>query len=99
MIDAELITRRNGRYFLTSFGKIVYEAQMLIGRARQNCWKLKAVDVIESSSNRTLSPEERDGFIGNLIAYNELKGILLSGNETKENNQELISLQQQTSHL
>jgi hypothetical protein len=29
MIDANLITRRSGRYFLTSFGKVVYEAQML----------------------------------------------------------------------
>jgi hypothetical protein len=92
MIDAGILTRRSGRYFLTSLGKIVYETQMLIGRAQQITWKLKAIDAIESSSNNTLSPEERDGFISNLIADNELKGILLGRN--KENSQELIALQQ-----
>jgi hypothetical protein len=93
MVDANLITRRNGRYFLTSFGKIVYEAQMLIGRAQQNYWKLKAVDTIESSSNNTLSLEERDRLISSLIVDNELKEILLGVNKRKENNQELIALQ------
>jgi hypothetical protein len=32
---------------------------MLIGRAQQHYWKLKAVDTIESSSSNTLTPEER----------------------------------------
>lgn len=94
MVNANLITRRSGRYFLTSFGKVVYEAQMLIGRAQQSYWKLKAVDTIESSSNNTLTTEERDRLISSLIVDNELKGILLSGKKSKENNQELISLQQ-----
>jgi hypothetical protein len=97
MLDAGIITRRSGRYFLTSFGKVVYEAQMLLGRAQQSYWKLKAVDAIESSSN-TLTLEERDRLISSLIVDNELKGILLSGNKSKENNQELIALQQ-TLHI
>jgi hypothetical protein len=63
MIDAGIITRRSGRYFLTSFGKVVYEAQTLIGRAQQSYWKLKAVDTIESSSNNALTPEDRDRLI------------------------------------
>jgi hypothetical protein len=97
MIDAGIITRRSGRYFLTSFGKVVYEAQMLIGKAQQSYWKLKAVDTIQSSSN-TSTLEERDRLISSLIVDNELKGILLSRNKSKENNQELITLQQ-TLHL
>jgi predicted transcriptional regulator len=51
LVKAGLIIRRNGNYFLTSFGKVVYEAQMLIGKAKQSYWKLKAIDSIESSSH------------------------------------------------
>ena len=96
LINADLVARKKGRYFLTSFGKVVYEVHTLIGRAEQNYWKLKTVDTIESSSNNTLTPEERDRLISSLIVDNELKEILLGA--SKENNQELISLQQ-TSHL
>src|SRR6266516_3828493 len=46
LTNAGLITRSNGKYSLTSFGKIVYEAQILIGKAKQNYWKLKAIDSI-----------------------------------------------------
>ncbi len=88
MIDADLIRRRNGKYFLTSFGKVVYEAHILIGRAQENYWKLKAVESIESSNNE-LTPEQRDRFINGLIADNDLKRILLSNNS-----RELITLQQ-----
>jgi len=94
MTDAGLITRRSGRYFLTSLGKVVYQAQILIGKAQQDYWKLKAIDSIESSNN-ALTLEERDRFINSLIADNDLKEILLSS--SKENNdQELIAPQQQS---
>jgi predicted transcriptional regulator len=83
LTNADLITRKNGKYFLTSFGKVVYEAHTLIGRARQNYWKLKAFDAIESS-NAALAPEERGRLINSLIEDNDLKQILLSSNENKE---------------
>ena len=89
MIDAGIITRRSGKYYLTSFGKIVYKTQMLIGRAHQINWKLKALDAIESSSNTKLSSV----LVNSLIEDNDLKEILLSGNKNIENNQELIVLQ------
>jgi hypothetical protein len=73
---------------------VVYETQMLIGRVQQSYWKLKAVDAIESSSSNTLTPEERVRLISSLIMDNELKEILLGRNKCKENNQELITLQQ-----
>jgi hypothetical protein len=92
MIDANLITRRRGRYYLTSFGKVVYEAQMLIGRAQQDYWRLKAIDTIESS-NDALTSEQRDKFIDSLIADNALKRILQNSNESKE----LVTLQQTSS--
>jgi hypothetical protein len=82
MTTAGLITRRNGRYFLTSVGKVVHEAQMLIGRAQQDYWKLRAIDAIEYCSD-ALTFEQRDGFINNIIADNDLRKVLLHGNNSK----------------
>ncbi len=65
----------------------------MIGKAQQNYWKLKAVDAIESS-NDALTAEDRDYLINGLIMDNDLKQILLSGNEIKDNSQKLIALQQ-----
>ncbi len=47
LIKAELIKRQNGKYFLTSFGKIIYDFQEKIQKAVQNYWKLKALDSFE----------------------------------------------------
>ena len=91
--SAGLVTRRNGKFFLTSFGRVVYQAHIMIGKAQQNYWKLKAVDAIESS-NDALTAEDRDNLINSLIMDNDLKQILLSGNEIKDNSQKLIALQQ-----
>ena len=91
--SAGLVTRRNGKFFLTSFGRVVYQAHIMIGKAQQNYWKLKAVDAIESS-NDALTAEDRDYLINGLIMDNDLKQILLSGNEVKDNSQKLIALQQ-----
>jgi predicted transcriptional regulator len=40
LTKADLIRRRNGKYFLTLMGKIVYEAHMTIGKALNYYWKL-----------------------------------------------------------
>jgi predicted transcriptional regulator len=49
LVDAGLVIRKNGKYFLTSFGRLVYEAQMIIGKAVGIFWKLKAIDSFETS--------------------------------------------------
>lgn len=77
LVKAGLIMRKNGDYFLTSFGKVVYEAQSLIENARQNYWKLKAIDSIESSDHG-LTPEERGKVIDSLKLDNVLKQGLIS---------------------
>jgi hypothetical protein len=82
LIDAGLITRRNGKYLLTSFGKVVYAAQMLIGKALQDFWKLKAIDSI-GSSGQGLTLEERSKIIDSLILEDELREILLGHNRNK----------------
>jgi hypothetical protein len=81
LINAGLISRSNGKYSLTSFGKVVYEAQLLIEKAKQNFWKLRAIDSVESSA-RGLSPEERSKIIETLIVEVDLKEILLGRSQT-----------------
>ena len=95
LTNAGLITRSNGKYSLTSFGKIVYEAQILIGSAKQNYWKLKAIDSIESSS-RKMTTEERNKIIDTLIVDNELKEILLDRNKNAAQNERLVVLPHQS---
>jgi|SRR5438094_6525643 len=79
LVDAGLVMRKSGKYFLTSFGKVVYESQMLVGHAVENYWKLKAIDSIETLlPDKDLSAEERKSLIDNLIKSDNIKNILLN---------------------
>jgi hypothetical protein len=73
--NAGLILRKNGKYFLTSFGKVVYEAQELIGKAIQHLSKLKAIDSIESSE---FPASELSKLVDTLINNSQIKKILIS---------------------
>ena len=53
----------------------MYEAQVLIGKAKQNLWRLDAIDSIESSC-LDLTVEERRKIVDSLMADNNLKEIL-----------------------
>ena len=75
LTNAGLIVRKNGMYFLTSFGKVVYEAQELIGKAVQHLSKLKAIDSIESAE---FPASELSKVIDTLIENSEIKEILIS---------------------
>lgn len=97
MIKTGLIGRANGKYILTSFGKVVYQAHVLMGKAQQNYWKLKAVDAFESS-DIALSSEERDRLIHSLVADDDLKEILQTCSKNKDNDQESVALQQSLNH-
>jgi hypothetical protein len=55
---ADLIRTKNGRYFLTLMGKIVYEAHMTIGKALNYYWKLQTLESIQTSSSAGLPKEE-----------------------------------------
>src|SRR5437660_11027662 len=73
LTNAGLILRKNGKYFLTSFGKVVYEAQELIGKALQHLSKFKAIDSIESAE---FPVSELSKVIDTLITNNKLKEII-----------------------
>jgi predicted transcriptional regulator len=48
MIRCDLIKRSHGTLSLTTFGKIIYEAHLMMGRAIECYWELKAVDSLDS---------------------------------------------------
>jgi len=72
LVNADLVTRRNGKYSLTAFGKIVYDAQTTIEKALGNYWKLKAIDRLENSDH---IPKEE---------YNEIIHLLIDNEGIKE---------------
>jgi hypothetical protein len=77
LINAGLIKRHKGRYFITLLGKVVYDTQMTIGKALTYYWKLKAIESIEISSNVRLPPEELAQLINALIDNHFIKEILI----------------------
>ena len=58
LMDAGLIKRHKGKYSLTLLGKVVYDSQMMIGKALAHNWKLKALESIEMSSPGVRLPKE-----------------------------------------
>ena len=76
LTKSDLISRKNKRYFLTSFGKIVYEAQKRIEVAVEDHWKLKAIDSIERFDSLGLPAEEFNKIIDTLIENQQIKDTL-----------------------
>ena len=75
MTRAGLVRRKNGKYVLTSFGKIVYESKITIENALNNYWKLKAIDSLETSNE--LPKEERHKLIETLLDNQGLKAVIV----------------------
>ena len=77
LTKADLIRRKNGRYFLTLMGKIVYEAHMTIGKALNYYWKLQALESIQTSSPDGLPKEEISKLVDTLIDDYQIKDMLM----------------------
>jgi predicted transcriptional regulator len=75
LIKAGLLRMMNGKYFVTSFGKVVHKAQELIGMAVQYSSKLQAIDSVESPK---FPAAELSKIIDTLISNSEIKEILVS---------------------
>ena len=75
MTRAGLVKRKNGKYVLTTFGKIVYESKVTVENALNNYWKLKAIDSIESSNE--LPKEEQNKLIETLLENQGLKAVIV----------------------
>ena len=76
LVKAGLVKRQNGRYLLTSFGKVISSAYLnleaKIDIALDNYWKLKAIDSLEMPSR-----EETGKVICALIENEEIKSVLM----------------------
>ncbi|MFZ0894975.1 MAG: hypothetical protein WAZ77_10775 [Candidatus Nitrosopolaris sp.] len=70
--------RQKGRYFVTAFGKVNYEAQRLLESAVKNLWNLKAIDSFGIANDNNVPKEERVKIIDLMIGNPQIKEILLS---------------------
>jgi hypothetical protein len=82
MAKAGLIKRKQGRYALTAFGKVVYDSERSIENAYNIFWKLKAIDSIGVSNE--LPKEEYSKIVEALIDNYEIKDILVKNERTIE---------------
>jgi hypothetical protein len=79
-----LVKRIDGKYCLTSFGKVIFSIQekveTIIETATKHYWELKAVDSImmKMSTDDKELLQERQKIIDNLIDNQEIKAILFS---------------------
>jgi hypothetical protein len=71
---SKLVLKKGGTLSLTSFGKLVYESQVMIEKGLDDLAKLKVIDSLEASTG--LSKEERDNIVNILLQNRELKTIL-----------------------
>jgi predicted transcriptional regulator len=70
-----LVSKQNGEMMLTSFGRIVYNAQMEIANAFSHSSQLRMIDAIKSHSG--MSDEEQNMIIDKLLDDSELKHLII----------------------
>ena len=80
LTKAGLVKRQKGRYFVTAFVRVIYDAQRLLGSAVKNYWKLKAIDSLGVTKDDKMPTEERTKIIDLMIGNPQIKEILLSTN-------------------
>ena len=78
LVSSGLVSRSNGKYKLTSLGRVAHSTNALLDQAIHDHWKLKAIDALDSKSSSGILDEEREKIIDMLIDNYELKGILSS---------------------
>jgi predicted transcriptional regulator len=79
LMDVGLVKRTNGKYHLTSLGKVVFNMQSKVEIGIENHWKLKALDsIINSADNKDLPAQEYQMIIDKLIDNPDIKDILVS---------------------
>jgi predicted transcriptional regulator len=78
LVDVGLIKRSGGKYRITLFGKVVFNAYAKIETVVKDYWKLKALELMMGSVNsRDLSIQERQMVIDKLIDNPEIKDTLV----------------------
>ena len=80
LLRTGVITRKNGKYCITSFGLLVHHAQTLICLALDNYWKLSAIDSLETSHR--IPRHEYNKIVSNLLSDENIKEILTHDRKT-----------------
>lgn len=74
LIICGLIQKTNGKYRLTSFGKIIFDWHLVIrDTIAKEYWKLRAIDMLGSSD---IPDSERSKVVDTLINNDKLKQFL-----------------------
>jgi len=87
-LKAGIVTRKNRKLSLTSFGKIVFHAQDLITTAFKNYWKLSALDSLASVGGLPIS--EYNKICEKLLADQKIRNAASKNIEQTQNNKPLI---------
>ena len=75
LVNVGLIKRKSGNYSLTSFGKVIYEAQRIVEDAVNNYyWKLKVIDSAQLS--KEISIKEYTKLVDSLIDNQKINEIM-----------------------
>jgi len=74
LLKISLIKRQDGRFSITAFGKLIYEAQLKISRAFHHSSELKMIDAVKSYAG--ISANELKKLIDKLIDDSEIKGLI-----------------------
>jgi hypothetical protein len=77
LTSAGLIKKKQGHYYLTALGKVVYNTHEIIGKALTYYWKMKAIESIQSSAGLKLAREDMQLLIESLIDNHQVRDILL----------------------
>ena len=78
LIKNGLVKRQKGKYFVTAFGCVIYDAQKLLGNALKNYWKLNAIESLGVTQKGGIPEAERTKIIEQMIGNQQIKEILLS---------------------
>ncbi len=74
LVHCGLIKKKDNQYFLTTLGKVMYDAQATIDNAIASYWKIKAIDFLEIAKG--IPVEEQKKLIETLIQDQAIKDIL-----------------------
>src|SRR5919106_425434 len=74
LMEAGLVKRKSGGYFITSFGNLISNLLQIIQTGLDNQSKLAAVDLLKIEE--TIPQEERDKIINILLTNNRIKELI-----------------------
>lgn len=75
LMKTGLVKRKNGKHYLTAFGKVIFDAELIVGKAVDNNWRLRAIDSIDLSNDITMN--ERSKLIDSIVDDLKIKEIVL----------------------